>query len=165
MRYHLVGVSALLLLASTAFAQQPTAPAGPPPPPTNLHSNTAAPAELSELLQANIRGMWAAFRDRKKQTYAEYLWDDYQAVEEDGNGERNKLRVLREAGESVVNEYNLQAFQVDSLGPGAALVTYENVIQFPRGAASRFEKIFISEIWLKRHGQWKAWRYQATRVK
>jgi len=86
-------------------------------------------------------------------------------VEEDGNGERNKLRVLREVGESVVNGYNLQASQVDSLGPAAALVTYENVIQFPRGAGSRFEKIFVSEIWLKRHGQWKAWRYQATRVK
>ena len=163
MRNYFLGACAGLLLACSAFGQQPAAPKGPPP--TNLHSNTAAPADLSELLQANIRGMWAAFRDKKKQAYAEYLWDDYEAVEEDGNGERNKLRVLREVGESVVNGYNLQASQVDSLGPDAALVTYENVIQFPRGAGSRFEKIFISEIWLKRHGQWKAWRYQATRVK
>jgi hypothetical protein len=163
MRNYFLGACAGLLLACSAFGQQPAAPKGPPP--TNLHSNTAASADLSELLQANIRGMWAAFRDKKKQAYAEYLWDDYEAVEEDGNGERNKLRVLREVGESVVNGYNLQASQVDSLGPDAALVTYENVIQFPRGAGSRFEKIFISEIWLKRHGQWKAWRYQATRVK
>jgi hypothetical protein len=154
-----------LLLACSVFGQQPAAPKGPPPPPTNLHSNTAAPADLSDLLQANIRGMWAAFRDKKKQSYADYLWDDYQAVEEDANGERNKLRVLREVDESVVNDYMLQAFQVDSLGPDAALVTYENFIKFPPKSAVRFEKIFISEIWLKRHGQWKAWRYQATRVK
>jgi len=163
MRNNFACACVTLLMACSAFGQQPAAPKGPPP--TNLHSNTAAPAELSELLQANIRGMWAAFRDKKKQAYAEYLWDDYEAVEEDGNGERNKLRVLREVGESVVNDYSLQASQVDSLGPDAALVTYENVIQFPRGAGLRFEKIFISEIWLRRHGQWKAWRYQATRVK
>jgi hypothetical protein len=165
MRNFLAGAGAGLLLACSAFGQQPPAPKGPPPPPTNLHSNTAAPADLSELLQANIRGMWAAFRDKKKQAYADYLWDDYEAVEEDGDGERNKLRVLREVDQSVVNDYNVQAFQVDSLGPDAALVTYENFIKFPPKAVVRFEKIFISEIWLRRHGQWKAWRYQATRVK
>jgi len=165
MRNYFAGACAVLLMACAAFGQQPTAPKGPPPPPTNLHSNTAAPADLSELLQANIRGMWAAFRDKKKHAYAEYLWDDYEAVEEDAQGERNKLRVLREVDDNNVNEYMLQAFQVDSLGPDAALVTYENFIKFPPKSVLRFEKIFISEIWLRRHGQWKAWRYQATRVK
>jgi hypothetical protein len=163
MRNIFAGTCASLLLACCAFGQQP--PAGNPPPPTNLHGNTAAKAELSDLLQANIRGMWAAFRDKKKQSYADYMWDDYEAVEEDAQGERNKLRVLREVDENNVADYKLQAFQVDSLGPDAALVTYENFIQFPLKSAVRFEKIFISEIWLRRHGQWKAWRYQATRVK
>lgn len=163
MRNFFVGTCASLLLACCTFGQQP--PAGNPPPPTNLNSNTAAKAELSDLLQANIRGMWAAFRDRKKQAYADYMWDDYEAVEEDAQGERNKLRVLREVDDNNVADYKLQAFQVDSLGPDAALVTYENFIQFPPRSVVRFEKIFISEIWLRRHGQWKAWRYQATRVK
>jgi hypothetical protein len=163
MRIYFAVACAVLLMACTAFGQQPPAAKGPPP--TNLHSNTAAPADLSELLQANIRGMWAAFRDKKKQAYADYLWDDYEAVEEDAQGERNKLRVLREVDDNNVNEYMLQAFQVDSLGPDAALVTYENFIKFPPKSVLRFEKIFISEIWLRRHGQWKAWRYQATRVK
>jgi hypothetical protein len=165
MRKIIVVAGAGLLLACSAFGQQPAAPAGPPPPPTNLHSNTAAPADLSDHLQANIRGMWAAFRDKKKQSYADYLWDDYQAVEEDGDGERNKLRVLREVDQSVVSDYSLQLFRIDPISAEAALVTYENVIKFPRGASSRFEKIFVSEIWVKRQGQWKAWRYQATRVK
>jgi hypothetical protein len=163
MRNFFAATCASLLLACCAFGQQP--PAGNPPPPTNLNSNTAAKAELSQLLQANIRGMWAAFRDKKKPAYADYMWDDYEAVEEDAQGERNKLRVLREVDDNNVADYKLQAFQVDSLGPDAALVTYENFIQFPPKSVVRFEKIFISEIWLKRHGQWKAWRYQATRVK
>jgi len=163
MRSLLTATGTSLLLACGAFGQQ--APAGNPPPPTNLNSNTAAKAELSQLLQANIRGMWAAFRDKKKQAYGEYMWDDYEAVEEDAQGERNKLRVLREVDDNNVVDFKLQAFQVDSLGPDAALVTYENFIQFPPKSAVRFEKIFISEIWLRRHGQWKAWRYQATPVK
>jgi hypothetical protein len=163
MRNYFVGACAGLLLACSAFGQQPAATKAPAA--TKQSTNTTAQADLSEMLQANIRAMWAAFKDKKKQSYAEYLWDDYKAVEEDAQGERNKLRVLREVDESVVQNYTLQVFQVDSLGPDAALVTYENVIQFPPKSRNRFEKIFISEIWVKRHGQWKAWRYQATRVK
>jgi hypothetical protein len=163
MRIYFAVACAGLLLACSTYGQQPAATKAPPA--TKQSTNTAKQADLSELLQANIRGMWAAFRDKKKQVYAEYLWEDYQAVEEDGDGERNKLRVLREVDQSVVNDYSLQLFRVDSISPEATLVTYENVIQFPRGAGSRFEKIFVSEIWVKRHGQWKAWRYQATRVK
>jgi hypothetical protein len=163
MRNYFVGACAGLLLACSAFGQQPAATKAPAA--TKQSTNTTAQADLSEMLQANIRAMWAAFKDKKKQSYAEYLWDDYKAVEEDAQGERNKLRVLREVDESVVQNYTLQVFQVDSLGPDAALVTYEDVIQFPPKSRNRFEKIFISEIWVKRHGQWKAWRYQATRVK
>jgi hypothetical protein len=109
--------------------------------------------------------MWAAFRDKKKQPYADYLWDDYQAVGEDGDGERHKIRELRGVDQRVANDFTLQLFRVDSISPEAALVTYGSVVQFPPRSSVRFEKIFVSEIWLKRHGQWKAWRYQATRVK
>jgi hypothetical protein len=163
MRIYFIGACAVSLMACTAFGQQPAATK--PPPATKQSPNTSAQADLSELLQANIRAMWTAFRDKKKQAYAEYIWDDYQAVEEDGDGERNKLRVLREVDQSVVSDYSLQLFRLDPISPEAALVTYENVIQFPRGAGLRFEKIFVSEIWVKRHSQWKAWRYQATHVK
>ena len=163
MRIYFAGACVGLLLACSAFGQEPAATKAPPA--TKQSTTAKAQADLSELLQANIRAMWAAFRDKKKQAYAEYLWDDYKAVEEDAQGERNKLRVLREVDESVVQNYTLQLFQVDPLGSDAALVSYENVIEFPAKSRNRFEKIFISEIWLKRHGQWKAWRYQATRVK
>jgi len=163
MRNYFAGACAGLLLTCSAFGQQATATKTPSA--TKQSANSAARADLNEQLQANIRAMWSAFKDKKKQAYAEFLWDDYKAVEEDAQGERNKLRVLREVDESVVQDYNLQLFQVDPIGSDAALVTYENVIQFPAKSRNRYEKIFVSEIWLKRHGQWKAWRYQASRVK
>jgi hypothetical protein len=169
MRNWILGACAGMVLACSAFGQegQPAAPAKKAPASKQASGASTAPAEadLNLLLEGKIRAMWAAFRDKKKQEYGEFMWDDYQAVEEDGDGERNKLRTLREVGQSVVKDFNLQSVRVDRISLEAALVTYENVIQFPRGAGSRFEKIFISEIWMKRSGQWKAWRYQATRVK
>jgi len=163
MRNYLAGVAAVLSLASCAFSQD--AANTKRPATTNKSTTAASQSEVNDLLQANIRAMWAAFRDKKKQAYADFLWDDFQAVEEDGDGERNKLKVVREVDQSKVSDFSLQSFRLDPISPDAVLVTYENVIKFPRGAGSRFEKIFISEIWVKRSGQWKAWRYQATRVK
>jgi hypothetical protein len=163
MRNYLAGACAVFLLALGAFGQEPAATKKPAAP--KKSSSAASQSEVNDLLQANIRAMWAAFRDKKKQVYADFLWDDFQAVEEDGDGERNKLKILREVDLSVVSDYSLQSFRLDPISPDAVLVTYENVIKFPRGSGSRFEKIFISEIWVKRSGQWKAWRYQASRVK
>lgn len=160
-------IGALLACAASAQQGQQPAPAkkAAASKQKSVASGTSPQEDLNLLLEGNIRAMWIAFRDKKKQTYAEYLWDDYKAVEEDGRGERDKSHVLREVSESLVRDSEPQWFIVESLGPEAALVTYENVIHFPRGASNPFEKIFISEIWMKRNGQWKAWRYQATHVK
>lgn len=180
MRKGLIGSFAALALACGTFGQQPPASSpqdagankpAPSPAQTNK-SATSTPSgsaesnkKLADLLESKIRAAWKAFKDKDKKAYAEFLTDDFMAVEEDGQGERTKMVVLREVGDSVVHDYHVQLFRVDPIAPGAQLVTYENVIQFPPGSASRFEKIFISEIWVKRNGEWKLWRYQATRVK
>jgi hypothetical protein len=180
MRNSLMGAFAALALACSTFGQQPPASAGqgvatklpaPPVAETSKSGVSAKPSsadsdkKLADLLESKIRAAWKAFKDKDKKAYAEFLTDDFMAVEEDGQGERTKMVVLREVGESVVHEYQVQLFRVDPIAPGAQLVTYENVIQFPPGARSRFEKIFITEIWVKRNGEWKSWRYQATKVK
>jgi hypothetical protein len=165
MRRSLIGVCAALVLACSASGQQPAAPAIPDKPTAQPSASAAEQQKLSELLESKIRAAWAAFKNKDKQAYGDFLAHDFMAVEEDGLGERDKSRVLREVGENVVYDYKLQLFRMDPIAPDAALVTYENVIQFPPRAGSRFEKIFISEIWVKRNGHWKSWRYQATKVK
>jgi len=180
MRKSFVGACAMLALSCSAFGQQPSPGAGqdasakqPAPSSTEAHKSAAgkqagdaaSDKKLADLLESKIRAAWKAFKDKDKKAYAEFLTDDFMAVEEDGQGERTKTVVLREVGESVVHDYHVQLFRVDPIAPGARLVTYENVIQFPPGAGIRFEKIFISEIWVKRNGEWKSWRYQATKVK
>jgi hypothetical protein len=175
-----MGGIAALVLACSAFGQQPPAGAAqdsgtkqPAPSSTAAHKpavttpsgNGESDKKLADLLESKIRASWEAFKNKDKKAYGEFLTDDFMAVEEDGQGERTKNVVLREVGESVVYSYKVQLFRTDRIAPGAALVTYENVIQFPPGIGSRFEKIFISEIWVKRDSQWKSWRYQATKVK
>jgi uncharacterized protein (TIGR02246 family) len=127
--------------------------------------DTAAQSKLAELLEAKVKAAWAAFKKKDKDGYAAFLTDDFQAVEADGDGERPKPHILREVEHSMFTEYSLQLFQVQQLGPHYAFVTYECTMQFPRGAATRFRRMFIGELWTNRDGDWKMMRYQETVVR
>jgi hypothetical protein len=153
----------VLLLAGTAIAQQPATPGKSAESKT---AGSAAPRKgLDALLEAKIRASWAAFKNRDKKAYGEFLADDYQAVEADGDGARSKQHMLRESEASMMTEYALSFFKVTPLGPDAAFVRYEAFFRFPAKSAVKFEKVYIGEVWVKRGGQWKSLHYQETRVK
>jgi uncharacterized protein (TIGR02246 family) len=150
-------------LAGYALAQQPAAPdktsASAP------SKDTGAQAKLAEMLEAKVKAAWAAYKKRDKNGYAAFLTDDFQGVEADGDGERPKPHILREVEHSMFSDYLLQLFQVQPLGPHYAFVTYESTMQFPKGSATRFRRMFIGELWTNRDGDWKMMRYQETLVK
>ena len=153
----------VLLLPSFAFAQQPTvADKAAQNAPSK---NATAQPKLADLLEAKVRAAWAAFKIKDKDGYAEFLTDDFQAVEADGDGERPKPHLLREIEHSKYTDYLLQLFQVQQLGANYAFVTYESTMQFLQGAATRYRRVFIGELWTKRDGQWKMMRYQETPVR
>ena len=152
-----------LALPFFAFAQQP-APADKASARTPSENAMAQP-KLADLLEAKVRAAWDAFKKKDKNGYAEFLTDDFQAVESDGDGERAKLHVLREVEHCMYTDYVLQLFQVQPLGPNYAFVTYESSMQFPKGSALRFRRVFVGELWTKRGGQWKMMRYQETMVR
>ncbi|HXN20190.1 MAG TPA: nuclear transport factor 2 family protein [Candidatus Binatus sp.] len=153
-----------LALPCFAFAQQPPAP-DKPPAFVPLQKLDAAQSKLAELLEAKIRAAWAAFKKRDKDAYALFLTDDFQAVESDGDGERNKLQTVREVEHSMYTDYILQMFQVQPLGPHYAFVTYESTMQFPKSSSLHFRRVFIGELWTNRDGDWKMMRYQETMVR
>ncbi len=163
MRNWIVCACIALMLPCFAFAQHPTA-AGKAAQSTPSR-NAAAQPKLAGLLEAKVRAAWAAFQKKDKDGYAEFLTDDFQAVEADGDGERPKPHILREVEHSMYTDYLLQLFQVQQLGPNYAFVTYESTMQFPAGAATRYRRVFIGELWTKRDGQWKMMRYQETPVR
>jgi len=150
-------------LPCSVSAQQPGATDKSP---SNTQSkSTIAQPKLAELLEAKVRAAWAAFKRRDKDSYAAFLTDDFQAVEADGDGERPKPHLLREVEHSMYTDYLLQLFQVQPLGPHYAFVTYESTMQFPKGSATRFRRVFIGELWTNRDGEWKMMRYQETPVR
>jgi len=127
--------------------------------------DVSADAKLKDMFESKIKLEWEALKSKDKKAYGELLADDYQGVEVDGKGERNKIQALNELAETNVANYTLWGLSVIPVGEDAALITYEVTIQFPPKAAIRVSRVYISELWVKRAGQWKEVHYQETRVK
>lgn len=153
----------LALLATIgAFAQnqQPS-----PSPAATGDAAAKAKSPLENLLEANVKTEWEAFKGRDKAAYGNLLADDFAAVEDDNQGMRTKSAAVAEVDRSVIDRYFLFALHVMPIGSNAALVTYELTMQFPPKAAVRFKRVLVSEIWLKRDGKWKMRYYQETHVR
>jgi Domain of unknown function (DUF4440) len=147
-------------LTYSACAQQTAAPAK-----TAESKQTGDDDALKSMFEAKVKAEWEAIKNKDKKAYGEMLADDYQGVEVDGQGERNKLQALNELAESNVFTYTLWGFKLVPAGSNAALVIYEVTMQFPPKAQIRYSRVYISELWVKRAGQWKEVHYQETHVK
>lgn len=150
-------------LASFALAQKPLIPDHPGE--SQKAGGTVSDSALKEMFEAKIKSEWEALKNKDRKAYAELLADDYQGVEVDGKGERNKTQAVNELGDQNVFNYTLWGFKLIPVGPEAALVIYESTMQFPPKAQVRYSRVYISELWVKRAGQWKEVHYQETRVK
>jgi hypothetical protein len=125
----------------------------------------AANASLEEVFQAKVKDEWEAIKNKDKKAYGELLADDYEGVEVDGRGERNKVQAVNELGETNIFNYTLWGFRLVPLPPDGAFVVYEVTMQFPPKAQVRFSRVYITELWRKREGTWKEVHYQETHVK
>ncbi len=125
----------------------------------------SADSSLQNMFESKVKAEWEAIKSKDKKAYGELLADDYQGVEVDGKGERTKIQAVNELAETNIFNYTLWGFKVTPAGPDAALVIYESTMQFPPKAVVRFSRVYISELWLKRDGQWKEVHYQETHVK
>jgi hypothetical protein len=149
-----------LWLTCSICAQQPATPAK-----TADSKQPGTDSALKDMFEAKIKVEWEAIKNKDKKTYGELLADDYQGVEVDGKGERNKLQALAELADSNVFNYTLWGFKFIPAGPDATLVIYEVTMQFPPKAQVRYSRVYISALWVKRSGQWKEVHYQETHVK
>ncbi len=150
-------------LTSLALAQEPAMP--PKSGESRQSGSVSADLGLKDMFESKIKAEWEALKNKDKKAYAELLADDYEGVEVDGRGERNKIQSVNELAEQNVFNYTLWGYKLIPLGPDAALVIYESTMQFPPKAQIRYSRVYISELWVKRVGQWKELHYQETRVK
>jgi len=157
--------SVALVLACLAFAQKPAAKGRVSEGKQADRPPASAQPELKDLLESNVRAEWEAFSKKDKKTYRDLLAEDFVAVETDDQGARNKIHAVSELDHGNVYKYSLFAFTVTLLGPDAAFVTYESTLEFPPRAQIRFLRVYVSELWVKKNGQWKARHHQETRVR
>jgi ketosteroid isomerase-like protein len=153
----LTGVTAL------ALAQEPAV--APKPGESQPLGSVSADPSLKDMFQAKIKAEWEAIKNKDTKAYADLLADDYQGVEVDAKGERTKSQAVRELAETNVSNYTLWGYKLIPLGPDAAFVIYEVTLQFPPKSVVRYSRVYITELWVKRAGQWKELHYQETHVK
>ena len=146
-----------------ASAQQPAAPNKPGE--SRQSGSVSADSALKEMFEAKIKAEWEAIKNKDKKTYGELLADDYQGVEVDTQGERTKIQALNELQNGNVFNYTMWGFKFIPLCSDAAFVIYEVTLQFPPKSVVHFSRVYITELWVKRDGQWKELHYQETHVK
>jgi uncharacterized protein DUF4440 len=151
----------IILLACLGFSAQPAGQATNP----QAEQSAGCDSALKEMFEAKIKVEWEALKNKDKKSYGEQLAEDYQGVEVDARGERNKIQSINEVSNLNVYNYNLWGFKVTPLGPDAAFVVYEVTIQFPPKSVVRYSRIYVTELWVKRGGQWRELHYQETQVK
>lgn len=150
--------------AQTIPAQPSAAPANPAPAKKD-DSQKKEDTALKDLFASKIKVEWEALKNKDKKTYGDLLADDYQGVETDGQGERNKVQAIAEVSASNVANYTLWGLKVTPLDPNATFIVYESTIQFPPGSPLRFSRLYIGALWVKQAGEWKELHYQETHVK
>src|SRR5208283_633547 len=149
-------------LMALAWAQNPEMPTAVPSAGPSKTAGEKQPANhgsgdsaLKDMLEEKIKLEWEALKNKDKKAYGALLADDYQGVEIDARGERNKIQSVNDLDEENVFNYVLWGYKFFPLGPDAALIIYESTMQFPPKAQIRFSRVYISEIWVKRAGEWK----------
>jgi len=150
-------------LSSFALAQTPAIP--PAPNANRQSSDTATDSNLKAMFESKIKAEWDAIKNKDKKAYGALLADDYQGVEVDGQGERTKIQAVNEMEAGNVYNYTLWGFKLIPLGPDAAFAIYEVTLQFPPKSVVRYSRLYITELWVKRGGEWKELHYQETHVK
>ncbi len=150
-------------LAFFALAQQPAMQARNGE--SRRPDTASAKSTLKDIFNSKAKAEWEALKRKDKRAYRELLADDYEGVEIDGQGERNKTQAVNEVEKANVYGYTLFGLKVIPLGSDAAFVIYEVTMEFPPKAQVRYSRVYVGELWTKRDGQWKELHYQETRVR
>jgi hypothetical protein len=116
-------------------------------------------------LEDKVRSEWAAFVSRDASAYRSLLADDYVGVEVDGEGTRTREQAAAELGQARARSAEVSRVAVRMLAADAAMVTCEVFLQFTPANAVRALRVYVTEIWSRRTGDWQLIHSQETRVR
>jgi|SRR5271167_776204 len=151
MKRALVAVALLLSLASAATAQE--------------KQQAAKPGTVAPQVEARVRKLWEAFKNKDKATLSAMLDGGFRQFEEGLSAFGDKKTEVNAVDDFELISYTLSDFTVKSIGPNAALVTYIAQYQGKSGGEiSRGHSVF-GEVWIRAGNDWKDLYMQETYVK
>jgi hypothetical protein len=150
MKRELVAVAVLLLSFASAAAAQEKQPAAKPAPPP---------------IEARVRKLWDAYKNKDKATLSAMLDGDFRQFEEGMSTFAAKKAQVNSVDEFDLLSYTLSDFNVKSVGPNAALVTYIAQYEGKSGGEVSKAKSAFGELWIRAGSEWKGLYMQETYVK
>lgn len=151
MRLTLVIVALLMLsFASAAVAQE---------------KQTATVKASTPPVEANVRKLWEAFKNKDKATLSSLIDDQFRMFEEGLSTFGDKKAEVNAPDEYELLSYTLSDFTVKPLGPNTALVTYRAQYEGKSGSEVTKGNSIFGEVWNRSGNNWKALYLQETYIK
>jgi len=129
------------------------------------HPTKSGTGAVPSQLEARVRALWEAFKNKDKATLSAMLDGGFRQFEEGLSAFGDKKAEVNAVDDFELVSYTLSDFTVKSIGPNAALVTY--IAQYEGksgGEASKGHSVF-GEVWIRSGNEWKALYMQETYVK
>jgi len=139
----------ILSFASVTSAQekQPAAPKAAPP------------------IEAHVRKLWEAFKNKDKATLSSLIDDQFRMFEEGLSTFGDKKAEVNAPDEYELLNYTLSDFTVKPLGPNTALVTYRAQYEGKSGGEIAKGNSIFGEVWNRSGNDWKVLYLQETYIK
>ena len=150
MKRKLVAIAVLLLSfvgAAAAQEKQLATKAGGPP------------------LEAKVRKLWEAFKNKDKASLSAMLDDRFRLFEEGLSAIGDKKAEVNAVDDFELLSYTLSDFTVKAIAPNAAMVTYMAQYEGKSGGETSKGKSIFGEVWIRAGNEWKAFYMQETYVK
>lgn len=119
----------------------------------------------ANLLERRVNKLWDAFKKKDKATLSSLIDDNFRQFEEGLSVFGDKTTEVNAVDEYELISYTLSDFNVKSLGPNTALVTYIADYQGKSGGEVAKAKSVFGEVWVLSGGEWKCLYMQETYMK
>jgi ketosteroid isomerase-like protein len=132
----------------------------------SLAAKTPEIMPVQVVIEKKIQEAWQDFKSKKQRDYANLLADDFSGVEIDGKGPHDKRASVDEASAGTLNSYSLKDIKVTPLCANVALASYaaDTDGTMPDGKQVH-ATVIVTEVWVKRAGEWKSLRYHESELK
>jgi len=122
--------------------------------------------DLQALLEEREKAGWEAYKNKDAKAFTQLATSDYTAVIADGKPPRDLQGTLEAMNAVTIHHYACSDFKLTILGPNAAVLSYNASVKVTLGGDQAQDvKLAVTDVWVRRGGQWKAVRYHESEFK